>query len=269
MEKKASSNLPSRLFLTDLRPLRQRIKFENTAPVLLVGSTSTRFGFFSSTVSTIIDSWDPSIFAFCRDRIAEVEYAGGDNNTGSPFRALAKYIGVFGDAENEGVESMAMTAPVAMEKKGTKMAMTAPVAMERKGTPMAMTAPVAMESSDKGSKTMKFFLPAEYDSMEKIPKPTNPDVKIAEVPPQVGVVHRYSGSFSEKLHDAKAIALSKQLREDGIDRMTEEYVLQHYQFWGFNPPFTIPMFRRNEVWLELTPEEVEILQKKFDVEAMN
>merc|ERR1712194_100854 len=186
--------------------------------------------------------------------VAEVEYAG-DNKTGSPFRKLAKYIGVFGEAENEGVESMAMTWAVAME---------------RKGTPMAMTAPVAMGSnSGEGGKTMKFFLPAEYDSMEKIPKPTDSAVKIAEVPPQVGVVHRYSGSFSEKLHDEKAKALSAQLREDGIDRMTEEYVLQHYQFWGFNPPFTIPMFRRNEVWLELTPEEVEILQKKFKGEELN
>ena len=209
------------------------------------------------------------IYTFCHVRIAEVEYAGGDKKTGTPFRKLAKYIGVFGDAENEGVESMAMTAPVAMEQKGTKMAMTAPVAMERKGTPMAMTAPVAMEGSDQGGKTMKFFLPAEYDSMEKIPKPTDPDVKIAEIPPQVGVVHRYAGSFRQELHDARAKALSKQLREDGIDRMTEEYVLAHYQFWGFNPPFTIPMFRRNEVWLELTPEEVEILQKKFSEAALN
>ena len=202
--------------------------------------------------------------------IAEVEYVGGDNKTGTPFRKLAKYIGVFGDAENEGVESMAMTAPVAMEKKGTKMAMTAPVAMEKKGTPMAMTAPVAMEkSSEGGSRVMKFFLPAEYDSMEKIPKPTDPDVKISEIPPQVGVVHRYSGSFSQELHDSKAKALSAQLREDGIDRMTEDYVMAHYQFWGFNPPFTIPMFRRNEVWLELTSEEVEILRKKFNTEELN
>jgi hypothetical protein len=194
---------------------------------------------------------------------------------------------VFGEAENDGVEGMAMTAPVAMEKKGTPMAMTAPVAMGKKGTPMAMTAPVAMErkgtpmamtapvamgndaSSDQGSKTMKFFLPAEYDAMEKIPKPTNPDVKIVEIPPQVGVVHRYSGSFSQKLHDEKAKALSAQLQEDGIDRMTEDYVMQNYQFWGFNAPFTIPMFRRNEVWLELTLEEVEILQKKFSTEVMN
>jgi len=188
--------------------------------------------------------------------VAEVEYAGGDGNTGKPFRALAKYIGVFGDAQNEGAKSMAMTAPVAMERKGTPMAMTAPVAMENTAT------------SD-GGKRMKFFLPAEYDALEKIPKPTNPDVKVSEIPPQIGVVHRYSGSLTEKLHDEKAKALSAQLREDGIDRMTEEHVMQHYQFWGFNPPFTLPMFRRNEVWLELTPEEVEILQKKFESEEMN
>merc|ERR1712013_649568 len=85
-------------------------------------------------------------------------------------------------------------------------------------------------SGDQGGKTMKFFLPAEYDSMEKIPKPTDPAVKIAEVPAQVGVVHRYSGSLSEQLHDEKAKALSAQLREDGIDRMTEEYVLHTINF---------------------------------------
>jgi len=188
--------------------------------------------------------------------VAEVEYAGGNRNTGTPFRALARYIGVFGEAENEGSESMAMTAPVAMERKGTPMAMTAPVAMEK-------------TTAEQGGKRMKFFLPAEYDALEKIPKPTNSNVKITEIPPQVGVVHRYSGSLTDELHDEKAKALSEQLREDGIDRMTEEHVLQHYQFWGYNPPFTLPMFRRNEVWLELTKEEVEILRGKFETEAVN
>lgn len=184
--------------------------------------------------------------------VAEVDYAGGDKNTGSPFRALAKYIGVFGEAQNEGTESMAMTAPVAMERKGTPMAMTAPVAMEKNA------------DSSAGGKRMKFFLPAEYDSLEKIPKPTNPAVKIAEIPPQMGVVHRYSGSLTEELHDEKARALSAQLREDGLE-VTDEQALERYQFWGYNPPFTIPMFRRNEVWLELTAEEVGILRKKFDL----
>lgn len=188
--------------------------------------------------------------------MAEVDYDGGNRNTGTPFRALARYIGVFGDAENEGSESMAMTAPVAKERKGTPMAMTAPVAMDK-------------TTAEQGRKRMKFFLPAEYDALEKIPKPTNPNVKITEIPPQLGVVHRYSGSLSDQLHDEKAKALSAQLREDGIDRMTEEYVLQHYQFWGYNPPFTLPMFRRNEVWLELSKEEVEILRGKFETEAVN
>ena len=189
---------------------------------------------------------------FCHVHTAEVDYAGGDKNTGSPFRALAKYIGVFGEAQNEGTESMAMTAPVAMERKGTPMAMTAPVAMEKNA------------DSSAGGKRMKFFLPAEYDSLEKIPKPTNPAVKIAEIPPQIGVVHRYSGSLTEELHDEKARALSAQLREDGLE-VTDEQALERYQFWGYNPPFTIPMFRRNEVWLELTAEEVGILRKKFDL----
>ena len=169
----------------------------------------------------------------------------------SPFRTLAGYIGVFGDPKNEGKEALAMTAPVAMDKK--------------QGTAIAMTAPVAMEKdADTATKRMKFFLPAEYDDMSKIPKPTDPAVKIEEVPPAVGAVHRYNGSFSDSINEQMALALAAQLREDGIDRMSDDYVKDHFQFWGFNPPFTIPYFRRNEVWIELTPEEAQKLQGKFE-----
>jgi hypothetical protein len=182
---------------------------------------------------------------------AEVKYSDPEN-TGTPFRILAKYIGVFGDPLNEGRQAIAMTAPVVMEH-------------QHGGTPIAMTAPVVTENneSNQGGKVMKFFLPAEYDEISKIPKPTDPAVTISEVPPAVGAVHQYSGSMSEKINQEKAIALAAQLRQDGIDRMTESYAKDHFQFWGFNPPFTIPMFRRNEVWLELTREEAKMLQTKF------
>jgi len=79
--------------------------------------------------------------------VAEVEYAGGDKKTGTPFRALAKYIGVFGEAENEGSKAMAMTAPVAMGRNGGKDTAA--------GTPMAMTAPVAMEKSSSSNNKKK------------------------------------------------------------------------------------------------------------------
>lgn len=180
---------------------------------------------------------------------AEIDYSG-TGGTSSPFRGLARYIGVFGSPQNEGKEVMAMTAPVSMERKGTPMAMTAPVATEKNN------------QSEGGGKKMKFFLPSEYDELEKIPKPTNPNITIVEIPPSIGAVHRYSGSLDDQLKDQKALELSLQLRDDGIDRMTKEHVLQNYQFWGFNAPFTIPMYRRNEIWLDLTKEEVDILQKK-------
>ena len=181
---------------------------------------------------------------------AEVAYDDSDD-TGTPFKALASYIGVFGKPQNEGGESMSMTAPVVIEG----------------GTPIAMTAPVVMENSGNSEKTMKFVLPAEYDDMSKIPKPTNPAVHIEEIPPQVGVVHRFSGSLSDDKNQQMAKALADQLMADGVEGMSENFALEPFQFWGYNPPFTIPMLRRNEVWLELTEEQVDHLLNQFQPEA--
>ncbi len=148
-----------------------------------------------------------------------------------------------------------MTAPVVMDKKqGTQIAMTAPVVMGNNESTNNITS--------EGKKRMKFFLPGEYDDLSKIPKPTNPAVRIAEVPPAVGAVHRYNGDRSDKFNEQKALELAAQLREDGVERLTDDYAKQYFEFWGFNPPFTLPLFRRNEVWLELTKEEVQLLQQK-------
>jgi hypothetical protein len=186
---------------------------------------------------------------------AEVAYSN-PGDTGSPFRALAGYIGVFGTAANEGGQKISMTAPVVMEG-GT-------------GTPIAMAAPVVTENNaDNGEKKMKFVLPAEYDDMSKIPKPTNPAIHITKIPPQVGAVHRYAGSMSETVNRQMAASLADQLMADGVEGISEDYVLQHYQFWGYNPPFCLPMFRRNEVWVELTQSQVDHLLNKFQSDASN
>lgn len=183
---------------------------------------------------------------------AEVAYTK-KGDTGSPFRALARYIGVFGKPENEGERPISMTAPVVMEGGG--------------GTPIAMTAPVMMENNnDNGNKKMKFVLPAEYDDISKIPKPTNSAVQISRIPPQIGVVHRFSGSMKEDSNRQVASSLADQLVADGVEGISKDYVLQHYQFWGYNPPFCLPMFRRNEVWLELSQSQVDHLLNNFQSE---
>lgn len=184
---------------------------------------------------------------------AEVEYKS-DDDKGTPFSTLASYIGVFGTPQNEGKESMAMTAPVVIKEEGTKI---------------AMTAPVVTEESSSGDKIMKFMLPAEYDDMSKIPKPTNPRVKIEEIPPQAGAVHRFSGSINEDTTREKAIELAEQLMSDGLENMSVDYVLDNYEFFGYNPPFTLPMFRRNEVWVALSEADIQKLLDNDNAESIN
>ena len=112
-------------------------------------------------------------------------------------------------------------------------------------------------------KTMEFVLPAEYDDISKIPKPTHPNVHIKELPSQVGAVHRYSGSMDDTHNQQKALELAQQLRHDGLEDMSDKFVLEKYQFWGYNPPFCLPPFRRNEVWIELSNEQVQQLVKDY------
>ena len=201
---------------------------------------------------------------------------GKDDGTRSPFMKLAGYIGVMSEAQNEGKEGIAMTAPVAMQgggssggadtkstkkknkkKKGEKIAMTAPVAMHREGDTSEAGAAAAT-----GDRKMRFFLPSQYDSLDAIPAPTDPGVTVRTVPPAVGAVHRYSGTFSEGTARGRARALVETLLKDGAE-VDISLALNGYEFWGYNPPFTIPALRRNEVWVELSEEQAEKLTKMY------
>ena len=184
---------------------------------------------------------------------AMVEY--NSTSTSEPFRILAKYIGVFGTPQNEGKTNIAMTAPVVMEDSTTQGP-----------TPIAMTAPVVMENnatSSSGMKKMMFMLPEEFNDLSKIPTPTNPAVQILQLPSEIGAVHTYNGQYNTAINEEKAQHLGRQLHSDGLVDMTEEYVMGHYQFWGYNPPFTIPYFRRNEIWIPLREEQARLLKERF------
>lgn len=202
---------------------------------------------------------------------AQVQYTASsdDKDDGTPFRLLARYIGVFGKAENHGETPIAMTAPVIKQQQEEKSG----------GTPIAMTAPVikaaaGTTSTSTDARVMQFILPDQYTSLEQIPQPTNSAVTIQTIPPAVGAIHRYNGSFDDKRAHAMAQSLAQQLREDGVTSLgggdsESSWVSQHYQFYGYNPPFTLPYFRRNEVWLPLTEAQVHRLQQGFNTESAN
>lgn len=172
----------------------------------------------------------------------ETEMAASESN-GKGFMALAGYIGVNTAPQNDGNVNIAMTAPVATEKSSGG------------GTPIAMTAPVITDQVG-NKKKMQFILPAEYDSMDKIPKPTSSRVSIKEIPGATGAVHTFGGSCNDKKAEETAKKLIHQLKEDGVD-VNEKEAMDKYSLWQFHPPFTIPLFRRNEIWIELNEAQVQ------------
>jgi hypothetical protein len=198
----------------------------------------------------------------------ETTFTGSD--TSSAFRALAGYIGVMGSPQNEGSQSISMTAPVVMEEEGQSASGSGSASRS-----IAMTAPVVTSTSTSTStsintknhkdlKKMQFFLPEEYNNLKSIPKPTNPNVTIHKIPAATGVVHTFSGTAGDVKTKHKVKALVRQLKEDGLELDEDQVVLQNnYSLWQYNPPFTIPIMRRNEVWIQLTDDEVQGLLNKF------
>lgn len=116
--------------------------------------------------------------------VAECKYAGkwGDSDSdSSPFMALARYIGVFGEAENQGSNKISMTAPVLVSPE--RISMTAPVLVSPDG------------SKTRGD-TMAFVLPgSKYKLVSDAPKPSNPNVTLRQLPERLQAVHTFSWNF--------------------------------------------------------------------------
>lgn len=116
--------------------------------------------------------------------------------------------------------------------------MTAPVAHSAVQTPM--TAPVVQESLQEGRYHVRFFMPDEYD-LDSIPRPNSDDVAIVAIPERQYAVIRYSGDHSMTTFAERERELLSAL-EDTPWRTTGPV-----SAWLYDPPWTIPWLRRNEV----------------------
>jgi hypothetical protein len=107
---------------------------------------------------------------------------------------------------------------------------------------VAMTAPVVQESEDDtaGRFIVGFVMPAGLDH-DSAPDPTDPDVRLREVPAQTAAALRFSGRWTRERYDAHARRLLDALEEAGIE------VVGPPRFARFDPPWTPWFLRRNEV----------------------
>jgi hypothetical protein len=154
--------------------------------------------------------------------VAQVTVPGSQNqaaNTG--FRLLAHYI--FGG--NTGKQSIAMTAPVALRPAGERIA----------------EAPVA-QMADARSWTVQFVMPGGRD-LANLPRPDDPRVKLGTIPPTREAVLRFSGwafagPVKAKTAQLMALVASHHLHPEGGVSLAQ-----------YDPPWTLPFLRRNEVMI--------------------
>ena len=139
------------------------------------------------------------------------------------FKIIADYI--FGN--NMSQSSIAMTAPV-IQEPSEKIEMTAPVTQQGRDT----------------SWVVQFVMPAHY-RVSTLPKPNNERIIIKETPQKRFVVIRFSGAVSEESLQNQ----TDQLTAFMISKKMKGVSLPQYAF--YNPPWTLPFLRRNEIMIEV------------------
>jgi hypothetical protein len=142
--------------------------------------------------------------------VAETRVSGSlDKASSAGFRLIANYIFGNNTSRTGGSEKISMTAPVSMEQTGEQW-------------------------------RMHFVMPSQY-TLESLPRPNNPAVTLREVPQGNYAVIRFSGLAGEDKVAAKTAELMAWLEGKGISPVGKPELAR------YNPPWTLPFFRRNEV----------------------
>lgn len=175
---------------------------------------------------TIEKSGDFELRLYAPMIVAETYVEGSfDRAANAGFQRLAGYI--FGDnraGAGAAAEKIAMTSPVIVEAGSQKIAMTAPITVE----------------SSAGRWRVGFVMPSRY-SMATLPTPNNPGVTLREIPEQMTAAIVFSGFAGEGKVKAKTEALLAWMAGRGLEPVSTP------QLARYNPPWTLPIFRRNEI----------------------
>ena len=156
-------------------------------------------------------------------------FAAGDYaaSTEAGFKRLASYI----SGHNSG--NVRLYPPDSLAQSNLR------------GQANAMTTPV-LQAPVEGGWTMAFILPRKY-TFSTAPKPLDAQIELEQVPPQTMAILRYSGSVDEDRIQRKFRELRGWVQSIGWRSISEPLAAQ------YDPPFTIPFLKRNEVLVRAEP----------------
>lgn len=153
--------------------------------------------------------------------MAEVTVQGSRSQAANAgFRVLAGYI--FGG--NMGAARIDMTTPVAQAPAPVKI---------------AMTTPVTQVPSAEGW-VVQFMMPSGY-TLDSLPKARDSAIRFVKLPAERMAVVRFSGLADAGTWEARQKALLAWIAARGLT------VVEGPRFFRYDPPWTLPWDRRNEV----------------------
>ena len=121
--------------------------------------------------------------------------------------------------------------------------MTAPVISSIENKKIAMTAPVISEKNEHAW-LISFAMPLEY-SLDNLPRPNNTSIKIIAKDSETYAVIIFSGLVRESSFNEKIDLLNKYI-------IKNNYELDgNVQIARYDPPWTLPFLRRNELLIKI------------------
>ena len=163
----------------------------------------------------------------------------------SKIIAQVKIFGDFDDASSKGFKILAdfIFGNNTSTDGNSKIEMTAPVEMEPLTQKINMTKPILAQGSH-NNWIVSFIMPNEF-TLETLPKPNNKSIKILSLPKEKYAVIVFSGLVSESSYLEKEKLLNQFIKEKKLKSSGEIKIAR------YNPPWTLPFFRRNELMLKV------------------
>ena len=153
--------------------------------------------------------------------IAEVVVTGNlQESSNKGFRSIADYIFGNNTAASGTQEKISMTAPVVMKAETT-----------------------STKEANNGWR-MYFVMPSQYSYLS-IPKPNNPNVSLREIGEKKVAVLRFSGLVNEEKIAKKTRELTQWMVSKNLRPLSDPELAR------YNPPWTLPFLRRNEILIEV------------------
>jgi SOUL heme-binding protein len=181
--------------------------------------------------TVLVSDGDFGVRTYAPRIVAETEVDGTiDGASSAGFRRIAGYI-FGGNRSKTGGD------------RGDRIAMTAPVTVAKASEKIAMTAPVTVGSTTPGRWVVQFVMPSTY-TLQSLPDPIDARVTLRMIPASKVAVVRFAGFSGEAKVREKTEALRRWMTVRGLSPRGMP------QLARYNPPWTPPFMRRNEIQID-------------------